>query len=67
MTKYLMIFSHCIIQFCEFGFRFGFQPKLLVDKVDLLLSFMHPSYLSFLELLYCQVTSLSLFVNAMLG
>ena len=67
MTKYLMIFSDGIIQFCKFGFCFTFQPELLVDKVDSLLSFMHPFYLNCLELLYCQVVSLSLFVDAIPG
>ena len=50
MAKYLMIFSQCIIQFCEFDFCFGFQPKFLVEKVDSLLSFMHPFYLGFWSL-----------------
>ena len=64
MTKYLIIFSHGIVQFCEFGFGYFFQPELLTDEVDLLLSFLCPFYLCLLELLYRQVVSLSLFVDA---
>ena len=67
MAKYLMIFSHCIIQFCEFGFCFSLQSELFIDEINWLLSFLCPLDLSFLELLYCQVVSLSLSVNAALG
>ena len=35
MTKYLMILSHGVVQFREFGFHFLLQPELLIDKVDL--------------------------------
>ena len=42
LSKYLMIFSHCVIQFCEFGFHCCFQTELVVDKVHSLLPFMHP-------------------------
>ena len=67
MAKYLMIPSHCIIQFFEVGFHFPFQPELFIDKVDPFLLFLCPFYLCLLELLYCQVVPLSLFVDAILG
>ena len=67
MTKYLMIFSHCIIQFCEFGFHLVLQTELFIDEIDSLLPFMGQQDLSFLELLYRQVVSLSLSINAVLG
>ena len=66
MSKYLMIFSHCIVQFCEFGFCLALQTELLIDEINSLLPFMCPLDLSFLELLYCQVMSLSLDINAVL-
>ena len=46
MAKYLVILSHCVVQFCEFGFCFPFQPELLIDEVDPFLSFLFPFYLS---------------------
>ena len=67
MSKYLIIFSHCIIQFCEFGFYCSLQPELSVDKVNSLLSFMGPFYLCFLELFYLLVISLPLSIDAILG
>ena len=67
MTRYLMIFSHCIIQFCEFGFCFVLQSELFTGEINSLLPFMCPLDLSFLKLLYRQVVSLSLDVNAILG
>ena len=56
-----------LVQFCEFGFSFFLQPELLIDEVDPFLSFLRPFYLIFLELLYCQVVSLSLLVDAIFG
>ena len=61
MTKYLMIFSHHIVQFCEFGFCCSFPPELSVDKVDLFLLLMHPFYLSFLG---CFIAALCLSLPA---
>ena len=51
MAKYLKILSHCIIQFCEFGFHFPFQPELLTDEINPTLSFLCPFYLHLLEVL----------------
>ena len=42
VSKYLMIFSHCIVQFCEFGFHFGFQPDLLINEINIVVSFLNP-------------------------
>ena len=55
-----MIFSHCIVQFCEFGFHCPFQSELSVDKVNSMLLIMHQFYVGYLELLYCLIMSLSL-------
>ena len=35
-----MMLSHGVIQFHEFGFSCCFQPELLIDEVDWLLSFL---------------------------
>ena len=67
MAEYLVMLSHCIVQFFEVGFHFLFQPELLIDEVNPFLSFLHPFYLCFLELLYRQVMHLSLFVDTILG
>ena len=67
MTKYLVILSHCIIQFFEVGFHFPFQPELLINEVNPFLPFLCPFYLHLLELLYHQVMPLSLFFDAILG
>ena len=66
MTKYLMIFSHCIIHFCEFGFHFSLQPELLIDEIDSLLSFLCPLDLSFFGAALSP-SGVSLGINAVLG
>ena len=65
--EYLMILSHCIVQFFKVCFHFPFQLELLTDEVNPFLSFLYPFYLCLLELLYHQVMPLSLFVDAILG
>ena len=67
MAEYLVMLSHCVIQFREFGFHFPFQPELLIDEVDPFLSYLCPFDLLLLVLLYHQVVPLSLFVEAILG
>ena len=67
MPKYLMIFSHCIIQFSELDFAAPFQPELLIDEADSFLCFPRPFYQCLLELLYRQVMPLSLNVDTILG
>ena len=64
MAKYLVIISHDVIQLCEFGFSFLLQPELLTDEVNPFLLFLGPFYLCLLKLLYHQVMTLSLSVNA---
>ena len=67
MAIYLMMLSHCNVQFCEFGFCFPFQYELLIDKLNPFLSFLCQFYLCLLELLYHQVMPLSLFVDVIFG
>ena len=67
MAKYLVILSQCVVQFFKVGFHCPFQPELLIDEANPFLSFLHPFYLHLLELLYCQVVSLSLFTDLIFG
>ena len=60
VPKYLMIFSHCIIQFCEFGFRFSLQSELFIDEINSLLSFLCPIDLSFWS---CSIAKSCLFLS----
>ena len=67
VAEYLVILSHCVVQFFKVGFHFSFQPELLIDEIDLFLPFLSPFYLHLLELLYHQVMPHSLFVDAIIG
>ena len=67
MAKYLVILSHCIVQFFEVGFHFPSQSELLIDEVNSFLSFLCPFYQCLLELLYSQAMPLSFIVHAILG
>ena len=60
VAEYLVVLSHCVVQFFEVGFHFSFQPELLIDEVNLFLPLLSPFYLRLLQLLYHQVLPLSL-------